>query len=162
MCCQHHMMQCKGPFDFEKCMAVADPDKYAELQRLREQEGKIAKELMEKAKADREAFKKLVEDYKANPSDDLKAKIREKVANCFDARVKASEGKIACMTQKLADVKKDKDATVDKIVEKVITSKGPACGPFPMMRGPGPMGCCPMMRGPGPEGKPMPPKDDKN
>ncbi len=144
-----------GPKDFrhqgagrmESMLAAEDPAKFAELQKLREQEGKIVKELSEKAKASREEFKKLVEDYKASPSDDLKAK----------------EAKLAEFSQKIAEAKKDKDSAVDAILEKVISKdkespKGDRPGHFGFgFKGgdrPGPGPSCPMNKG---GDKPAPP-----
>ena len=112
-------------------LAVEDPAKFAELQKLREQEMKIIKEAEVKAKASREEFKKLVEDYKANPTDDAKAKIRAKIAERHDAMLKAKEARLAEFTQKLADAKKDKDTAVDAILEKVLSKDKDAKGDRP-------------------------------
>jgi hypothetical protein len=155
-----HHMGGKGSFgmrqSLESKMAVANPEKFAELKKLREQESAIVKDFLAKDKAEREAFKKLLDDYKANPTDELKGKIRESVASRFDAQLKAKEVRLAEMSKKLEDVKKDKDSFVDKTLDKVLSGKDqPKDGACPMMRGKGSKGegSCPMMKGPKPEGK---------
>jgi polyhydroxyalkanoate synthesis regulator phasin len=150
----------KGGPDMKQAMDVAfatvDPEKFAELQKLREQEMKLVKELSEKAKTQREEFKKLVDDYRANPSDELKAKIREKVAAREDAVLKLKEAKLAEMTKKLDEAKSSKNSAVDQLLEKALSKpqpKGFDGKPAPCPKGDG---SCPMK--PGDKQGPPPPR----
>ncbi len=104
-------------------LAEEDPAKYAELKKLRDQEAQIMKDFMAKQKAEREEFKKLVDDYKKAPSDDLKAKIQAKIASKFDAKIKAKETRLEEASKKIADVKKEKDQKVAAIFDKIIAGK---------------------------------------
>lgn len=115
----------KGGMDkgsLEAQLAIDDPAKFEELKKLKEQQEKILKEYADKRKADREEFKKLLDAYKSKPSDELKAKIREKVATQVEARLKARELRLEKAKGELAKEKDGRDTKIDEMLLK-ITSK---------------------------------------
>ena len=136
-------------------MAVVAPEKYAELKRLREQEAQIVKDFTVKLKADREAFKKLLDDYKATPSDDLKNQIKAKIAERIDALNNAREARLAEQGKKIEEARKDKDAKVDEFFAKLTSKDAPGDCPKDGKRpGHGPKGGPFSKDG---DAKPMPP-----
>jgi len=109
----------KGMLDAK--FAELDPAKYAELKKLREQEEQIVKDLVEKEKADREEFKKLVDAYKKTPTDDVKDKIKAKIAEKFDAKIKAKAARLEEFSKKIDEMKKEKDQKVTAMLDRVLT-----------------------------------------
>jgi len=59
---------------------------------------------------------KLIDDYKANPNDETKAKLKSALAEKYDAFLKEREAK-------LAEQKKNRDADIDKILERIASGK---------------------------------------
>ena len=62
-------------------------------------------EIFEKQKKDREEFRKLLDQYKENPSDELKARIRSKLAADFDRKMKVEEKMLSRMEEELNKTK---------------------------------------------------------
>jgi len=65
-------------------------------------------------------IRKLAEAYKASPNDELKAKIKEKLASSFDTMVKMREAQIASETANLERMKQNKDAEVEKMLSRLL------------------------------------------
>lgn len=108
----------------------------------------IRKAEFEKIKAKKDAFKKLVDEYKANKDEAVKAKIMAELGAAFDAKIQKQQAR-------LDEKKAQKNEFINKAFEDIISGKpckfgprGPKC---PRDGKPGPGHC-------GPEGdRPMPP-----
>jgi len=73
---------------------------------------------------------KLVESYKAAPSDELKAKIKEKLSAALDEYVKMKEEKLSFMAKRLEaekqeveKIKANKDAELELRLENILSGK---------------------------------------
>lgn len=124
-----------GGMDPLAMLEMENPEKAKELRTLKdtkpEEFRKTLKaatdEIFEKQKKDREEFGKLLEQYKQNPSDDLKAQISSKVAAQFDKKMKMEEKMISQMEgdlkktkEKLEKQQNMKDQLVDLKVSNII------------------------------------------
>ena len=74
-------------------------------------------------KAKQEVLKKLVEDFKANPTEDGKAKIATQVGASLDDVVKIREMRIESEKASVEKLKKDRDAFIYKTVERLLATK---------------------------------------
>ena len=74
-------------------------------------------------KAKQEVLKKLVEDFRANPTEDGKAKIATQVGASLDDVVKIREMRIESEKASVEKLKKDRDAFIYKTVERLLATK---------------------------------------
>ena len=80
----------------------------------------------EELKKNQEELKPLLEQYKANPTDENKAKIRAKISEKYDAKIRMRESQLEKLNTALESIKKSKDSDIDKELDGVISGKVPS------------------------------------
>jgi len=109
-------------------------DAEAPGKRLREKHQEMRQQhqqMKEKQQAQREAMHELLEQYRDNPTDELRAEIREKLAAQFQQRrahlaeqLERIDAEREKVKQQLADLEKDDQALVDRKFEELTSGQG--------------------------------------
>lgn len=119
-------------------LSIDNPAKFEELKKLKESNpdafkeemGKLVSEYREKLKAQHERARALMEEYKKNPTEENKAKLRAELEKNFNERMKGREQQLQDASKKLEEskaqfekTKQDRDAKIDDILAKFLERK---------------------------------------